>query len=65
MSRTIRDTRPLKPLTQRDLDERIGQVAAELFAAEQLAPEEASEWAPVPIRAADFVQRMQRFLVYN
>jgi hypothetical protein len=65
MSRTVRDACPLKPLTQRDLDERIGQVVAELFDGERPVPDDEREWAPVPIRAADFVQRMQRFLVYN
>ncbi len=60
-----RKTVALKFLTQRDLDERIGQVVAELFADENALMDETQEWAPVPISAADFVRRMRRFVVYN
>ena len=60
-----RETLTLKLLTQRDLDERIGQVVAELFAKENALMEETQDWAPVPIDPADFVRRMRRFVVYN
>ncbi len=60
-----RKTLTLKLLTTRDLDERIGQVAAELFAEENALMDETQDWAPVPISAADFVRRMRRFMVYN
>lgn len=60
-----RDTLTLKLLTKRDLDERIGQVVAELFAAESALIEETQDWAPVPIDPADFVRRMRRYVVYN
>jgi hypothetical protein len=59
------ETRVLKALTQRDLDERIGQVVAELFADENALMDETQDWAPVPIHPADFVRRMRRFVVYN
>jgi hypothetical protein len=59
------ETRVLKALTQRDLDERIGQVVAELFADENALMDETQDWAPVPIDPADFVRRMRRFMVYN
>ena len=45
----------------KDLDERISQLASDLFGA--LGDDE--DWAPVPIDTADFVRRMQRFIVYN
>lgn len=60
-----RETLALKALTKRELDERIGQVVAELFAIESAANDEAQEWAPVPIDAADFVRRMRPYVVYN
>ncbi len=60
-----RDTLAYKSLTKRDLDERIGQVVAELFAAETASLDEAQAWAPVPIDAAEFVRRMRRYVVYN
>jgi hypothetical protein len=60
-----RDTLAYKSLTKRDLDERIGQVVAELFAAENASLDEAQAWAPVPIDAAEFVRRMRRYVVYN
>ncbi len=60
-----RETLEFKSLTKRDLDERIGQVVAELFAAENASIDEAQEWAPVPIDPADFVRRMRRYVVYN
>ena len=65
MSQSTRETLPLKPLTQRELDERIGQVAAELFADESQTLDIALSSAPVPIHAADFVRRMRPFIVYN
>jgi hypothetical protein len=52
-----------KQLTKRDLDERIGQVAAELLGEAPI--DEPSDWAPVPIKAADFVRRMAPHVVYN
>ncbi len=60
-----RETLTLKLLTKRDLDERIGQVVAELFAGENALINETQDWAPVPIDPADFVRRMRRFVVYN
>ena len=61
-----RETLTLKgSLTKRDLDERIGQVAAELFAEENALMGETQDWAPVPIDTAEFVRRMRRFMVYN
>ena len=61
MNRTAEQTRTSRPLTKRDLDEQIGQVAAECFAGE-LDPQDR---APVPISAADFVRRMHCHMVYN
>ena len=58
-----RETLALKSLTKRDLDERIGQVVAELFAAENPSIDEFA--APVPIDPADFVRRMRPYIVYN
>ncbi len=62
-----RKTLEYRTLTKRDLDERITRVVAELFAAESGPGDDpaASEWAPVPIDAAEFVRRMQRYVVYN
>ncbi len=60
-----RQTHPLKALTKRDLDERIGQVVAELFAAESALIDATQDWAPVPIDPADLVRRMRRYVVYN
>jgi hypothetical protein len=60
-----RETLGYRALTKRDLDERIGQVVAELFAAENASIDESQEWAPVPIDPADFVRRMRRYVVYN
>ena len=61
MSRTDQATRVARPLTKKDLDERIGQVAEELFGADT----EGHEWTPVPISFAEYVERMRRFMVYN
>ena len=60
-----RQTHPLKALTKRDLDERIGQVVAEVFAEERALIDETQDWAPVPIDPADLVRRMRRYVVYN
>ena len=60
-----RETLPLKALTKRELDERIGRVVAELFADESAVVEETDDWAPVPIDTADFVRRMRPYVVYN
>jgi hypothetical protein len=60
-----RETLEFKSLTKRDLDERIGHVSAEVFAAENASMDETQEWAPVPISPADFVRRMRRYIVYN
>ena len=59
------ETLALKLLTQNDLDERIEQVVAELFADENALMHETQDWAPVPIAPAEFVRRMRRFMVYN
>jgi hypothetical protein len=64
MSRTDEKTRVAHPatrLTKKELDEQIGRVAEELFAADTAG----IEWAPVPISFADYAKRMQRFMVYN
>ncbi len=60
-----RETRELQVLTKRDLEERIGEVVSELFAAEQAMVDESQDWAPVPIDPADFVKRMLPYMVYN
>jgi len=60
-----RETLSLKSLTQRDLDERIGQVVSELFAIQNASLDETQDWAPVPIDPADFVRRMRPYMVYN
>ncbi len=60
-----RETLELKSLTKRDLDDRIGQVVAELFAEENASIDAAEDWAPVPIDTADFVRRMRPYVVYN
>jgi len=60
MSREILEPRTL---TKRDLDERIGRVAAELFG--DSAVDASSDWAPVPIKPAELVRRMARYVVYN
>jgi hypothetical protein len=60
-----RETLACKSLTKRDLDDRIGQVVEELFAAEHASLDETQAWAPVSIDAAEFVRRMQRYVVYN
>jgi hypothetical protein len=60
-----RETLAYKSLTKRDLDDRIGQVVEELFAAEHASFDETQAWAPVPIDASEFIRRMQRYVVYN
>ena len=58
--KTVTET-GVRPLTKKDLDERIVQVAVELFGDET----EGHDWAPVPISTAEFVRRMRPFVVYN
>ena len=60
-----RETITLKSLTKRELDEQIGQLVAELFAAENALTDQTQDWAPVPIDSADFVRRMRPYVVYN
>jgi hypothetical protein len=60
MSRTEQRT-PATRLTTRELDEQIGRVVAELFAADTAG----RDWTPVPVSFADYAKRMQRFMVYN
>ena len=52
---------PCTRLTKKDLDDQIGRVAEELFAADT----QGSEWVPVAISFADYAERMKRFMVYN
>ena len=61
MSRRTTEESAIRPLTTKDLDEQIGRVAAELFGPH----EDDGDWAPVRISTAEFVRRMQRFVVYN
>jgi hypothetical protein len=61
MNSTDQRTPLARPLTKKDLDDQMVQVAAELLDGEY----DAEDWTPVPISAAEFVRRMSRFMVYN
>jgi hypothetical protein len=61
MNRISTEEPAAKPLTKKDLDERISRVAEEVFGPRS----DEHDWVPVPISMADFVRRVHPFIVYN
>ncbi len=60
-------TQAIRPLTQQEIDRRIGSLLAEVADAGPQDGKPGADDAPWPrwISAAELVSRMQRFLVYN